>query len=189
MCPHFHLSLQSGCEETLERMNRRYTIDQFKNIVKLIRKNYSDAMLTTDIIVGFPGETDEEFEATYTFLKEVKFYKIHVFKYSQRKGTKAAVMPNQINGKIKEIRSKRIIELSDSIQEEYNKSYIGKEIEVLFEEEKKGIYKGHTKNYILAYCKTDENLDNKIIKVRCISASTDHVECELEEKSKNVIKM
>ena len=122
MCPHFHLSLQSGCDETLKRMNRRYTTKEFKNIVKIIRNNYSDAMLTTDVIVGFPGETEEEFGNTYKFLKEIKFYKIHVFKYSQRKGTKAAVMPNQIDGKIKEQRSKKIIELSDSIQEEYNKS-------------------------------------------------------------------
>ena len=187
MCPHFHLSLQSGCDETLKRMNRRYTTEQFKNIVNLIRKNYSDVMLTTDIIVGFPGETNEEFEITYNFLREIRFYKIHVFKYSQRKGTKAAVMPNQIDGNLKEVRSKKLIELSDSIQEEYNKSYVGKEIDVLFEEEKRGIYKGHTKNYILAYCKSDTNLDNKILKVRCINALKDHVECELENDSKDVI--
>ena len=182
MCPHFHLSLQSGCDETLKRMNRRYTTEEFKNIVKIIRNNYSDAMLTTDVIVGFPGETEEEFENTYKFLKEIKFYKIHVFKYSQRKGTKAAVMPNQIDGNIKEERSKKIIKLSDSIQEEYNKSYIGKEIEVLFEEEKGEIYKGHTKNYILAYCKTNENLNNKIVKVVCKKAYINHLECVINNK-------
>ena len=182
MCPHFHLSLQSGCDETLKRMNRRYTTKEFKNIVKIIINNYSDAMLTTDVIVGFPGETEEEFGNTYKFLKEIKFYKINVFKYSQRKGTKAAVMPNQIDGKIKEQRSKKIIELSDSIQEEYNKSYIGKEIEVLFEEEKGEIYKGHTKNYILAYCKTNENLNNKIVKVACKKAYINHLECVINNK-------
>ena len=179
ICPHFHLSLQSGCDATLKRMNRRYNTEQFRNIVKLIRKNYTDAMLTTDVIVGFPGETEEEFDITYKFLEEIKFYKIHVFKYSQRKGTKAAVMPNQIDGKIKELRSKKLIELSDVIQKKYNEKYIGKELEVLFEEEKRGIYKGHTKNYVLSYCNTNENLDNKLVKVKCKEAFKDHVICEL----------
>ena len=126
ICHHFHLSLQSGCDETLKRMNRRYTTEQFKEIVRLLRGAYSDVNLTTDIIVGFPGETDEEFNKTYQFLKEIKFYKMHIFKYSPRKGTKAAVMPNQINGDIKEERSKKLIELSDRNEIEYNKSYIGK---------------------------------------------------------------
>ena len=126
ICHHFHLSLQSGCDETLKRMNRRYTTGQFKEIVKILRKTYDDVNLTTDIIVGFPGETEEEFNKTYQFLEEIKFYKMHVFKYSPRKGTKAAVMPNQIVGNIKEERSKRLIELSDKNEMEYNESYIGK---------------------------------------------------------------
>ena len=180
ICPHFHLSLQSGCDDTLKRMNRRYTIEQFRNIVNLIRKNYTDVMLTTDVIVGFPGETEEEFDITYKFLEEIKFYKIHVFKYSQRKGTKAAVMPKQIDGKIKELRSKKLIELSDTIQKKYNEKYIGKELEVLFEEEKRGTYKGHTKNYVLAYCNSQENLDNRLVKVKCKEAFKDHVVCELQ---------
>ena len=180
ICPHFHLSLQSGCDDTLKRMNRRYTTEQFRNIVNLIRKNYTDVMLTTDVIVGFPGETEEEFDITYKFLEEIKFYKIHVFKYSQRKGTKAAVMPKQIDGKIKELRSKKLIELSDTIQKKYNEKYIGKELEVLFEEEKRGTYKGHTKNYVLAYCNSQENLDNRLVKVKCKEAFKDHVVCELQ---------
>ena len=139
ICHHFHLSLQSGCDETLKRMNRRYTTEQFKEIVRLLRGAYSDVNLTTDIIVGFPGETDEEFNKTYQFLKEIKFYKMNIFKYSPRKVTKAAVMPNQINGDIKEERSKKLIELSDRNEIEYNKSYIGKNVEVLFEEEKDGM--------------------------------------------------
>lgn len=175
ICHHFHLSLQSGCDETLKRMNRRYTIEQFKEIVRLLRNAYSDVNLTTDIIVGFPGETDEEFNKTYQFLKEIKFYKMHVFKYSPRKGTKAAVMLNQINGDIKEERSKKLIELSDRNEIEYNNSYIGKNVEVLFEEEKDGMYKGHTQNYIMVYCQSKENLDNKIMDVVCEKAEKEHI--------------
>ena len=175
ICHHFHLSLQSGCDETLKRMNRRYITEQFKEIVRLLRGAYSDVNLTTDIIVGFPGETDEEFNKTYQFLKEIKFYKMHIFKYSPRKGTKAAVMPNQINGDIKEERSKKLIELSDRNEIEYNKSYIGKNVEVLFEEEKDGMYKGHTQNYIMVYCQSKEKLDNKIIDLVCEKAEKEHI--------------
>lgn len=168
ICHHFHLSLQSGCDETLKRMNRRYTTEQFRHIVKLLRDAYNDVNLTTDIIVGFPGETEEEFEKTYKFLEEIKFYKMHVFKYSPRKGTKASIMKEQVSGDIKEKRSKRLIELSNKNELEYNKKYLNKEIKVLFEEEKNGIFKGHTQNYILVHCKSNENLENKIIKVKCI---------------------
>lgn len=176
ICHHFHLSLQSGCDETLKRMNRRYTTEQFKEIVKRLRNTYSDVNLTTDIIVGFPGETEEEFEKTYKFLDEIKFYKMHIFKYSQRKGTKAAVMQNQIPGDIKELRSRRLIELSNKNEFEINQKYIGQKVEVLFEEEKEGCYKGHTANYILIYCKDEkENLANKIQKVECIENLNDHI--------------
>ena len=176
ICHHFHLSLQSGCDETLKRMNRRYTTEQFKEIVKRLRNAYNDVNLTTDIIVGFPGETEEEFEKTYKFLDEIKFYKMHIFKYSQRKGTKAAVMPNQIPGDIKELRSRRLIELSNKNEFEINEKYIGKKVEVLFEEEKEGVFKGHTANYILVYCKDEnENLSNKIQKVECIQNLDDHI--------------
>ena len=197
ICHHFHLSLQSGCNETLKRMNRRYSIEEFKNIVDLLKKNYEDVNLTTDIIVGFPGETEEEFNKTYEFLKEIKFYKMHIFKYSQRKGTKAAVMSGQIDGNKKEERSRKLIELSDKNEEEYNKKYIGKEVEVLWEEEKEGFYKGHTKNYILAYLKVDNDkekygnneikkegerekkLENTIKKAKCIEAKKGHILVQL----------
>ena len=179
ICHHFHLSLQSGCDETLKRMNRRYTTNQFREIVQLLRNTYNDVMLTTDIIVGFPGETDEEFEITKNFLKEINFYKMHIFKYSPRKGTKAAQMKNQILGDKKEERSSILMAMSDENQKRYNESYIGKEIDVLFEEDKQGIYKGHTANYILAYCKTNQKIDNQIIKVKCINIETDHVLVEL----------
>ena len=175
ICHHFHLSLQSGCDETLKRMNRKYTTEEFGKIVELLRKTYNDVILTTDIIVGFPGETDDEFEKTYKFLSEIKFYKMHVFKYSQRKGTPAAKMPKQVDGNIKEQRSKKLIELSDKNELEYNQTYIGKTVKVLFEEEKQGVYKGHTQNYILVYCESSEDLSNKIIEVQCNDIKNDYL--------------
>ena len=162
ICNHFHLSLQSGCNETLKRMNRKYTIEQFREVTKRLRKYFKDVNLTTDIIVGFPGETEEEFEKTYEFLKEIKFYKMHVFKYSPRKGTPASTMANQIDGNIKEQRSKKLIELSDNNQQEYNKKYLTQPQEVLFEEEKDGMWTGYTTNYVKVSYKSDENLENQI---------------------------
>ncbi len=149
ICHHFHLSLQSACDETLKRMNRKYTIEEFKNVVELLRQTYDDVILTTDIIVGFPGETNEEFEITYKNLQEIKFYKMHVFKYSRRKGTKADKMPNQITPVIQEKRSKALIKLSDENQKEYHEKLIGKKVEVLFEEQDKQGIKGHTQNYLV----------------------------------------
>ena len=172
VCHHFHLSLQSGCDETLKRMNRRYTTEEFKAVVKRIREAYKDAILTTDIIVGFPGETNGEFECTYKFLKEIKFYKMHIFPYSIRKGTKAAEMINQIDGSEKEHRSKRLIELSNQNQYEYNKEYIGKEVEVLIEENSKG----HTANYILAKMKGAQNLENQIVKAKITKIDQEFLE-------------
>ncbi len=164
ICDHFHLSLQSGCDETLKRMNRRYTTEEFKIGTELLREKFPNASLTTDIIVGFPGETEAEFKTTYEFLKDIAFYKMHVFKYSQRKGTKAAVMPNQIDGNVKEQRSKCLIELSDENEEKYNSQYVGKTVEVLIEEKDWDFYKGHTKNYIEVWVKGN-NLENKIVNV------------------------
>ena len=165
ICDHFHLSLQSGCDETLRRMNRRYTCKEFEDGTKLLRKAFPNAALTTDVIVGFPGETDDEFNTTYEFLKKIAFYKMHIFKYSQRKGTKAAVMPNQIDGSIKEQRSKVLLGLSDENEEKYNSEYVDKIVEVLFEEKDGDYYKGHTKNYIEVWAKGD-NLENKIVNVK-----------------------
>ena len=179
ICHHFHLSLQSGCDETLKRMNRRYTTEQFRNIVSILRRTYKDVNLTTDIIVGFPGETDKEFCQTYEFLKEIKFYKMHVFKYSPRKGTKAAVMKNQVPGDIKEQRSRKLIELSNKNELEYNNNYIGKEVDVLFEEEKADVYKGHTQSYIMVYCESKEKLDNKIKRVKCKEAHEEYILAEI----------
>ncbi len=189
ICHHFHLSLQSGCDETLKRMNRRYTTEEFRNIVNLLRENYKDVNLTTDIIVGFPQETEEEFNKTYEFLKEIKFYKMHVFKYSQRKGTKAAVMKGQVDGNKKEERSQKLIELSNKNEKEYNENYVGKEVEILWEEEKDAFYRGHTKNYILAFCEVKDNendkksenrrKENTITRAKCIEAKQDHILVEM----------
>lgn len=174
ICDHFHLSLQSGCNETLKRMNRRYTCDEFENGTKLLRKAFPKAALTTDVIVGFPGETDEEFSKTYDFLKRIAFYKMHIFKYSQRKGTKAAVMPNQVDGAIKEQRSKVLLELSDENEKMYNSEYVGKTVEVLFEEKDGEFYKGHTTNYIEVLAKGD-NLENAICDVIVSESSDTHL--------------
>ena len=168
VCHHFHLSLQSGCDETLKRMNRKYTTEQFEKVVNLLRNTYKDVILTTDIIVGFPGETDEEFNATYEFLSKIKFYKMHIFKYSRRKGTKADLMENQINPQIQEQRSKRLLELSNENQAQYNKMYIGKTVNVLFEEQDGKYIKGHTPNYLMVKVKGDniKEYHNKIVKVK-----------------------
>ena len=178
MCDHFHLSLQSGCDETLKRMNRRYSIKEFEKGVELIRKVYNNVALTTDIIVGFPGETDEEFNTTYEFLKKIKFYKMHIFKYSQRRGTRAAVMPNQIDGNVKEERSRKLIELSDQNEREYNEKQIGKDVSVLFEEPhmENGIryMKGHTTNYRVVKVATEEDWENQLRTVKI--ANTDGLE-------------
>ena len=175
ICEQFHLSLQSGCDETLKRMNRRYTTQQFEEIVKRLRKAYDNVNLTTDIIVGFPGETEEEFAKTYKFLKKIKFYKMHIFKYSPRKGTRAEQMPQQIEPQLKEERSKKLIELSDKNEKEYNSEYVGKRVEVLWEEQKNEIYKGHTKNYVLVEMETkpSENKENVIEGVK-ISQAYEH---------------
>ena len=175
ICHQFHLSLQSGCDETLKRMNRRYTAQEFEKVTKILRQNYDDVMLTTDIIVGFPGETDGEFEETYKFLEKINFYKMHIFKYSQRKGTKAAVMENQISGVVKEERSKKLIELSNKNEKKYNEKYIGKKVKVLFEEREGEYYKGHTQNYILVKVRTSRELENRIEEVMVKEAFDEYV--------------
>lgn len=165
ICNQFHLSLQSGCNETLKRMNRKYTCEEFRKVIQILRKYFKEVNLTTDIIVGFPGETDKEFEETYQFLKEIKFYKMHIFKYSPRQGTVAATMPNQVDGNKKEERSQKLIDLSNQNEKQYNQKYKNQTVEVLFEEEKEGIWYGYTKNYIKVGYKTKQNLENQIIRI------------------------
>ena len=153
-------------------MNRKYTTEEFETAVSLLRHNFEDTILTADVIVGFPGETEEEFKFTCDFLKKINFYKIHVFKYSVRKGTKAATMKNQIDGNVKEQRSKKIIELSNKAQECYHSSYQDKIVEVLFEERDGKIQKGHTKNYIMVWVEERENITNLIKNVKIIGTNS-----------------
>lgn len=166
LCPHFHLSLQSGSNETLKRMNRHYTTDQYYQGVCLLREYFDDPAITTDVIVGFPGETDEEFEESFSFAKKVGFYEMHIFKYSKRKGTVAEKLPNQVADSKKDERSDRMIELGEALSLDYRKRHIGKATTVLFEERKtigKEEYMvGLTPEYIRVAKKTDENLENVI---------------------------
>ncbi|MBP5454523.1 MAG: tRNA (N(6)-L-threonylcarbamoyladenosine(37)-C(2))-methylthiotransferase MtaB [Lachnospiraceae bacterium] len=168
LCPHFHLSLQSGCDETLKRMNRHYTKEEYLEGVKLLRKYFDDPAITTDIIVGFPGETEEEFKESYDFAKEVGFYEMHIFKYSKRKGTPAEKFPNQVSDQDKDERSDKMIALGEKLSKEFRERHIGKASEVLYEESKmisgKEYQIGHTPEYIKVARFTDEDLRDKIVK-------------------------
>ena len=168
MCDHFHLSLQSGCDETLKRMNRKYTAQAFEKEVNLLRRTFPDVALTTDVIVGFPGETEEEFNETYKYLSKIRFAKLHVFKYSPRKGTVAAKMKNQIDSAVKEKRSHKLIELSNECEIEFLDRYIGKKVKVLFEKQDGKYIKGHTTNYLVVKVK-EEKLENQIKEVKIVS--------------------
>lgn len=175
VCNHFHLSLQSGSDTVLKRMNRKYTTNEYKRNVELIRSYMSDVAFTTDIIVGFPEETDEEFEETLEFVREIGFSKVHVFKYSPREGTPAAKL-KQLDGNIKQERSKRLIELSDKLSKEFNESFIGSKLDVLFEEESKleeNYIEGYTTNYIRVLAKGDDSLEGEIKSVEINSTYKD----------------
>lgn len=169
-CPHFHLSLQSGCDATLKRMNRRYTAEEYYEKCVLLRENFDHPALTTDVIVGFPGETEEEFAETVAFLKKVAFYETHIFKYSRRKGTKAAVMENQIPEELKTKRSDILLKLDKEHRKEYEAVLVGTEQEVLFEEEvtidRKDWFVGHTKEYVKIAVPAEENLANQLQMVK-----------------------
>ncbi|AGF54700.1 tRNA (N(6)-L-threonylcarbamoyladenosine(37)-C(2))-methylthiotransferase MtaB [Clostridium saccharoperbutylacetonicum] len=179
LCPQFHLSLQSGCDATLKRMNRRYTAKEYEDAVNKIRENLKDASITTDVIVGFPGETDEEFNETYEFLKRLKLTKTHIFKFSPRKGTKAADMTNQIDGTVKDKRSKTLIELNDKNEGDFSKSLIGRELDVLLEQEvtnKKDVFEGYTRNYVkVEIPNVDANMIGKIITCKIEEANGEYV--------------
>lgn len=168
LCPHFHLSLQSGCDATLKRMNRHYTKDEYYEGVMLLRKYFDDPAITTDIIVGFPGETEEEFKESYDFAKKVGFYEMHIFKYSKRKGTPAEKFPNQVSDQDKDARSDKMIALGDVLSKEFRERHIGKATEVLYEESKvisgREYQIGHTPEYIKVARFTDEDLRDKIVK-------------------------
>ena len=175
ICPHFHLSLQSGCDATLKRMNRRYTSEEYYEKCRILRKYFDDPALTTDVIVGFPGETEEDFQASFDFVDKVDFYETHIFKYSKREGTKAASMPDQVDEQVKAERSARLIALGEKKRKAYEERYIGKTVEVLVEEDAvidgKKVQTGHTKEYIKIALDAQENLRNCIVNVQIDNGS------------------
>lgn len=179
ICPHFHLSLQSGCDATLKRMNRKYTTKEYERGCELLRKYFVHPAITTDVIVGFPGETEEEFEQTKAYLEHIHFYEMHIFKYSKRKGTRAAVMPDKIDEQIKAARSEKLIALGHDMSKEFRKFYIGKNEEALFEEKAvigdKEYFVGYTKEYVKVAKETDENLENQIVSGRISGMLTDEI--------------
>lgn len=179
ICPHFHLSLQSGCDATLKRMNRKYTTKEYERGCELLRKYFVHPAITTDVIVGFPGETEEEFEQTKAYLEHIHFYEMHIFKYSKRKGTRAAVMLDQIDEQVKAARSEKLIALGHDMSKEFRKFYIGKNEEALFEEKAvigdKEYFVGYTKEYVKVAKKTDENLENQIVSGRISGMLTDEI--------------
>ncbi len=175
ICPHFHLSMQSGCDETLKRMNRRYDTAKFAKRCEILRTYFSNVALTTDIIVGFPGETEEEFQKTKEYVEGIRFFETHIFKYSRRKGTKAAVMENQVSDSLKTNRSQILIELGRRHQKEYAESFLGQEVEVLFEElvteDGAAYWQGHTRHYVRALMECEDELTNvcKVCRVAKVS--------------------
>ena len=179
VCPHFHLSLQSGCDDTLKRMNRQYTCEEYKNGCELLRKYYEHPAITTDVIVGFPGETEEEFEKTREFLKDIAFYEVHIFKYSKRKGTKAADMKEQVDEGIKTKRSNSLFQDTDEMKREFISWYEDKTVEVLLEEEvfvdNEAYFGGYTKNYVKAMIKKPGNVKNEIVKSLVCRTEKDHL--------------
>ena len=170
VCPHFHLSLQSGCDATLKRMNRRYTAEEYAEKCGLLRRYFDDPALTTDVIVGFPGETKEEFETTRAFLEDLKLYETHIFKYSRRKGTRADAMPDQVSDEEKGERSAVLLALNEKNREAFENRRAGREDQVLFEEyvslDGRDYYVGHTREYVKLAVLAEENYANQILSVR-----------------------
>lgn len=181
LCPHFHLSLQSGCDATLKRMNRRYTTAQFQASVEALRKAFGNPAITTDVIVGFPGETEEEFQTTVAYLEELSLYEMHIFKYSVRKGTVAAAMKNQIVEGVKAKRSAELLEMEARKSKEYRSQFLGQRVQVLMEESKnidgKTFMIGHTREYVKVAVETDRDFSNQIMEVMTEKFLTDDILC------------
>ena len=176
VCDHFHLSLQSGCDKTLKEMNRKYDTEKYRQAAATLRKYLPEVALTTDIIAGFPGETEEDFQASYDFAKEIGFAKIHAFPYSPKKGTPAAARKDQLLNAVKADRSHRLIELSDKIADDFIQAYVGKEVEVLFERAiGEGVYEGHTTNYIKVKATSEKDLTNIIAKTKITKAENEEL--------------
>jgi len=175
LCPHFHLSLQSGSDGVLSRMKRRYSVSDYEQSVSLIRAQVPEAAITTDIMVGFPGETDEEFEESYEFCRRVEFARIHVFAYSPRQGTQAAQMPHQVSDKIKKERSQKMLALAQESAQNFSRRFLGRTMPVLFEQQSNGVWSGHTANYIKVYTKTTADLTNKLLPLKLAEVRGDGV--------------
>ena len=176
VCDHFHLSLQSGCDKTLKEMNRKYDTEKYRQAAATLRKYLPEVALTTDIIAGFPGETEEDFQASYDFAKEIGFAKIHAFPYSPKKGTPAAARKDQLLNAVKSERSHRLIELSDKMADDFIQAYVGKEVEVLYERAVgEGVYEGHTTNYIKVRGTSEKDLTNMICKTKITKAEKEEL--------------
>ncbi|WKV08827.1 tRNA (N(6)-L-threonylcarbamoyladenosine(37)-C(2))-methylthiotransferase MtaB [Thermoanaerobacterium sp. CMT5567-10] len=187
-CRHYHVSLQSGSDSTLKRMGRKYTTREYSEIIDRIRKHIKDVAITTDVMVGFPGETDEEFNETFNFVKAIEFSKMHVFKYSRRAGTKAANYPDQVKNSVKEERSKLLIKLSEENEIKFYKKFIGTTLNVLFEQNVKdfeGYVEGLTDNYIRVAVKSDLKIKNNILPVKLIETKRDFVIGKMVEGGEN----
>lgn len=186
ICPHFHLSMQSGCDNTLKRMNRHYTSDEYFEKCELLRKYFDNPAFTTDVIVGFPGETQEDYEISREFVKKVRFSELHVFKYSKRDGTVAAKMKNQIPEPVKTERSEDLIKVGENLTMEYRRKFIGKKVSVLFEEiinvAGENYWVGHTKEYIKVIMKSDKDISGDIKNVSLIGFANECLNCENIEK-------
>ena len=184
VCPHFHLSLQSGCDTVLKRMNRRYTSGEFREKCELLREAFALPALTTDVIVGFPGETEEEFAVTEEFLRQIKLYETHIFKYSKRQGTRAAVMPDQVDEQVKAFRSERLIALGEENRLAFEESWMGREAEILFEEKNtiagKEYFTGYTKEYIRAAVLANRDYANETVRGILTAGPAAHI-CTLKE--------
>lgn len=184
VCPHFHLSLQSGCDTVLKRMNRRYTSGEFREKCELLREAFTLPALTTDVIVGFPGETEEEFAVTEEFLRQIKLYETHIFKYSKRQGTRAAVMPDQVDEQVKALRSERLIALGEENRLAFEESWMGREAEILFEEKNtiagKEYFTGYTKEYIRAAVLADHDYANETVRGILTAGPAAHI-CTVKE--------
>lgn len=178
ICDHFHLSLQSGSDSVLKAMNRKYTSTEYSDRVDLIRKYMPDAGITTDIIVGFAGETDENFQETMDFVKKIRFSRIHVFRYSIRQGTKAADFKNQINGNVKSERSHSLMKLADEMTDDFLNDYIGKEVEILVEKKEKDYFEGYTSNYLKSKIYGKDILENELVKVTVKRIENEILICE-----------
>ena len=177
VCPHYHLSLQSGCDETLKRMKRRYTTEEYKTIVDRLRAAIPNVSITTDVIVGFPGETNEEFDKTYEFLKDIELTHMHVFKYSPRKGTPAATMENQVDPSTKHDRSEKLLQLNEENFKKFGQKMLDKEFNVLFEQKVGGNkFEGLTENYVKVIVESDKDLSEQILKVKITDVKNEFLE-------------